>query len=104
MVAALVAAIYVFSATRDGKDVQFPAHGGDDDYAMASIDTINLTILLGALLVFAGILSSLVALRFGAPLLFIFLLIGMLAAKPAPAASSSTTSGAPIRLAPWRSR
>jgi potassium/hydrogen antiporter len=51
---------------------------------MASIDAINLTILLGALLVFAGILSSLAAMRFGAPLLFIFLLIGMLAGEAGP--------------------
>jgi potassium/hydrogen antiporter len=51
---------------------------------MASIDTINLTILLGALLVFAGILSSLAATRFGAPLLFLFLLIGMLAGEAGP--------------------
>ncbi len=51
---------------------------------MASIDAVNLTILLGALLVFAGILSSLVAMRFGAPLLLIFLLIGMLAGEAGP--------------------
>jgi cell volume regulation protein A len=51
---------------------------------MASLDAINLTILLGALLVFAGILSSLAAMRFGAPLLFIFLLIGMLAGEAGP--------------------
>jgi potassium/hydrogen antiporter len=48
---------------------------------MASLDTISFTILLGALLVLAGILSSLVALRFGAPLLLVFLLVGMLAGE-----------------------
>jgi cell volume regulation protein A len=48
---------------------------------MGSLDTVSLTILLGAVLVLAGILSSLVALRFGAPLLFIFLLLGMLAGE-----------------------
>ena len=51
---------------------------------MASLDTISLTILLGALLVLAGILSSLVALRFGAPLLLVFLLVGMLAGEAGP--------------------
>lgn len=51
---------------------------------MDSLDTVSLTILLGAVLVLAGILSSLVALRFGAPLLFIFLLLGMLAGESGP--------------------
>jgi len=46
---------------------------------MASLDSVSLTILLGAVLVMAGILSSLLALRFGAPLLLVFLLIGMVA-------------------------
>src|ERR1700755_1913436 len=46
---------------------------------MASLDSVSLAILLGAILVMAGILSSLLALRFGAPLLLVFLLIGMLA-------------------------
>ena len=36
---------------------------------MATLDTVSLLILLGACLILAGILSSLVALRFGAPLL-----------------------------------
>ena len=48
---------------------------------MASIDAISLTILFGALLVLAGIMSSLIALRFGAPLLLVFLLVGMLAGE-----------------------
>ena len=43
---------------------------------MASLDTVSIAILLGALLVLAGILSSLIALRFGAPLLLVFLLLG----------------------------
>ena len=51
---------------------------------MASLDAVSLAILLGALLVLAGILSSLVALRFGAPLLLVFLLLGMLAGKSGP--------------------
>jgi potassium/hydrogen antiporter len=51
---------------------------------MAILDTVSLTILLGAALVLAGILSSLVALRFGAPLLVAFLLVGMLAGETGP--------------------
>ena len=51
---------------------------------MASLDAVSLGILLGALLVLAGILSSLVALRFGAPLLLVFLLVGMLAGESGP--------------------
>lgn len=51
---------------------------------MASLDTVSLSILFGAVLVLAGILSSLVALRFGAPLLLIFLLLGMLAGESGP--------------------
>ena len=48
---------------------------------MGALDTVSLGILLGALLVLAGILSSLIAMRFGAPLLFVFLLVGMLAGE-----------------------
>jgi cell volume regulation protein A len=48
---------------------------------MASLDTISFAILLGSLLVLAGILSSLIALRFGAPLLLVFLLVGVLAGE-----------------------
>jgi cell volume regulation protein A len=51
---------------------------------MASLDTVSLAILLGSLLVLAGILSSLIALRFGAPLLLVFLLFGMLAGEGGP--------------------
>jgi cell volume regulation protein A len=51
---------------------------------MASLDSVSLAILLGAVLVMAGILSSLLALRFGAPLLLVFLLIGMLAGDAGP--------------------
>src|SRR5215813_7187118 len=48
---------------------------------MAALDTISIGILLGALLVLAGIMSSLVAMRFGAPLLLVFLIVGMLAGE-----------------------
>jgi cell volume regulation protein A len=51
---------------------------------MASIDSISLLILFGAVLVLAGILSSVVALRFGGPLLLIFLIVGMLAGEAGP--------------------
>jgi cell volume regulation protein A len=51
---------------------------------MASLDTVSIGILLGALLVLAGILSSLVARRFGAPLLLVFLILGMLAGEAGP--------------------
>jgi len=51
---------------------------------MAALDLVSIAILLGSLLVLAGILSSLIALRFGAPLLLVFLLVGMLAGEGGP--------------------
>ncbi len=51
---------------------------------MASVDILSIGILLGALLALVGILSSLVALRFGAPLLLVFLLLGLLAGEAGP--------------------
>ena len=51
---------------------------------MASLNSVSIAILLGAVLVMAGILSSLLALRFGAPLLLVFLFIGMLAGDSGP--------------------
>jgi potassium/hydrogen antiporter len=51
---------------------------------MAALDTVSIAILLGSMLVLAGILSSLVALRFGAPLLLAFLIVGMLAGEAGP--------------------
>jgi cell volume regulation protein A len=51
---------------------------------MAALDIVSIGILLGALLVLAGILSSLIAMRFGAPLLLVFLLLGMLAGESGP--------------------
>ena len=51
---------------------------------MASLTVLNAVLLFGSVLVLAGILSSLVAKRFGAPLLLIFLLIGMLAGEDGP--------------------
>ena len=51
---------------------------------MESIDVVNGLLLFGSLLVLLGILSSLIAMRFGAPLLLIFLVIGMLAGAEGP--------------------
>jgi cell volume regulation protein A len=51
---------------------------------MASLDSVSIAILLGAVLVMAGILSSLLALRFGAPLLLVFLFVGMAAGESGP--------------------
>ena len=48
---------------------------------MASLDIANAIILIGSVLVMLGIFSSLVATRFGAPLLFVFLAVGMLAGE-----------------------
>jgi potassium/hydrogen antiporter len=51
---------------------------------MASLDSFSIAILLGAVLVMAGILSSLIALRFGAPLLLVFLGLGIFAGEAGP--------------------
>jgi cell volume regulation protein A len=51
---------------------------------MGALDAISFGILLGGLLVLAGIMSSLVAMRFGAPLLLVFLVVGMLAGESGP--------------------
>jgi potassium/hydrogen antiporter len=48
---------------------------------VASIGVVNTLLLFGAVLVLTGILSSLVAKRFGAPLLLVFLGLGMLAGQ-----------------------
>ncbi|NVN85702.1 MAG: potassium/proton antiporter [Rhodopseudomonas sp.] len=51
---------------------------------MGSLDSVSIAILLGASLVMAGIMSSLLALRFGAPLLLVFLVVGMIAGDSGP--------------------
>ena len=51
---------------------------------MASIEFTNTLLLLGAGLAMVGIFSSLIAERFGAPLLLVFLVIGMLAGEDGP--------------------
>jgi cell volume regulation protein A len=51
---------------------------------MEAIDLVTTFILLASALLILGVLSSLVATRFGAPLLLIFLVIGMLAGEDGP--------------------
>ncbi len=51
---------------------------------MPGLDLVNTAIFIGAALVLIGIFSSLVATRFGAPLLLVFLVIGMLAGVDGP--------------------
>ncbi|MFN7781414.1 MAG: potassium/proton antiporter [Lysobacterales bacterium] len=51
---------------------------------MESLQTNDFWMLIGGVLLLAGILSSLVATRFGAPLLLVFLVIGMLAGEDGP--------------------
>jgi len=50
---------------------------------MAEIASANLILLVGAVLLLLGILSYLVAMRLGAPLLLVFLALGMLAGRAA---------------------
>lgn len=51
---------------------------------MDSITVVNAILLFGSALMLVGILSSLVASRFGAPLLLVFLVIGMLTGQDGP--------------------
>ncbi len=51
---------------------------------MHGLDLVNTAIFVGAALVLVGIFSSLVATRFGAPLLLVFLVVGMLAGQDGP--------------------
>src|SRR6202012_3044766 len=51
---------------------------------MPSLDQVSIGILLGAFLVMTDSLSSLLELRFGAPLLLVFLIIGMVAGDAGP--------------------
>lgn len=51
---------------------------------MDNIAVVNAIVLFGAALVLVGILSSLLASRFGAPLLLVFLLIGLLTGEGGP--------------------
>jgi cell volume regulation protein A len=51
---------------------------------MLGIDFVNSLIFVGSALVLIGIFSSLVANRFGAPLLLVFLVVGMLAGQDGP--------------------
>ncbi|MBS0470891.1 MAG: potassium/proton antiporter [Proteobacteria bacterium] len=60
---------------------------------MHAIDTANAILLLGAALIIAGILSSLIATRFGAPMLLVFLGVGMLAGEDGPLGLSFSDFG-----------
>ncbi|MFO1209891.1 MAG: potassium/proton antiporter [Amaricoccus sp.] len=51
---------------------------------MHGLDLVNTAIMVGAALVLLGIASSLVATRFGVPLLLVFLVVGMLAGQDGP--------------------
>jgi cell volume regulation protein A len=51
---------------------------------MSAITLTNASLLVGAALVIVGVFSSLIASRFGAPLLLVFLVIGMLAGEDGP--------------------
>lgn len=51
---------------------------------MDNITVVNAILLFGSALMLVGILSSLVASRFGAPLLLVFLVIGMLTGQDGP--------------------
>ncbi len=51
---------------------------------MHGLDLVNTAIFVGSALVLIGIFSSLVATRFGAPLLLVFLVVGMLAGQDGP--------------------
>ena len=51
---------------------------------MHSLDLVNTAIFVGAALVMIGIFSSLIATRAGAPLLLVFLVVGMLAGEDGP--------------------
>jgi cell volume regulation protein A len=50
-----------------------------------ALTNVNIAVLLGGALLVAGIVSSLIAARLGAPLLLIFLVIGMLLGEDGPA-------------------
>lgn len=51
---------------------------------MTSIDIANLVLFAGAVMILLGIFSSLIAKRFGAPLLLVFLVLGMLLGEDGP--------------------
>src|SRR5690349_9675280 len=51
---------------------------------MEEIAVVNLVLLIAGVLVVMGIASSLIATRFGAPLLLVFLVLGMLAGEDGP--------------------
>lgn len=60
---------------------------------METLDQVNIKLLFGALLVLAGIASSLLARRFGAPLLLVFLLLGLLLGVDGPGGIEYSDAG-----------
>ena len=71
---------------RDGRLRRQPLHSAaaDEEAALEHLHAIDLRLLGGALLILAGIASSLLARRFGAPLLLVFLLLGLRARRRRP--------------------
>jgi potassium/hydrogen antiporter len=63
---------------------------------MASIDIANFVLFAGAIMILLGIFSSLIAKRFGAPLVLVFLVLGMLLGEDGRAAWCSPTTTSPI--------
>ncbi len=79
---------------------------------MTSIDIANVALFAGSMMILLGIFSSLIAKRFGAPLVLVFLVLGMLLGQdgpggiafdnPASLATFSTSSGLFMRSSPPR--
>jgi hypothetical protein len=67
------------------------------------LDTMYLAILIGAGLVMAAVFTTWIAFRIGAPLLLIFLAVGLAAGKTG-SGWNSTIPASPIFSEVWRSR
>ena len=73
--------------------------------AWHGLDIVNTLIFIGASLVVLGIFSSLIATRFGAPLLLVFLVVGMLAGRGRAGRDRlRQLRASPTSSARWRSR
>ena len=53
------------------------------------LESLNIAIFVGSALVLAAVFTSLVSFRFGAPLLLVFLVVGLLAGEEDPLHSGS---------------
>ena len=69
----------------------------------AMLETMYLAILIGAGLVMAAVFTSWIAFRFGAPILLIFLAVGLLAGEDGLGHRVRQFAGRPISSAAWRS-